>query len=143
MVEAVNIKVGGLLRLVRAVDERLAAGSRGLRSAGHYGLEPTAYAAAAGVANAALFNVMRQLSLAYGKRGVTAHTDRARPGRHRAPAPRGARPGPAAVAAHPRRCWMPCWPSPRIGQLHHPGAGGLGGEPPARTRGRRDDRLHA
>jgi len=26
------------------------------------------------IANAALFNVMRQLSLAYGKRGVTAHT---------------------------------------------------------------------
>jgi NAD(P)-dependent dehydrogenase (short-subunit alcohol dehydrogenase family) len=74
MVDAVNIKVGGMLRLARAVDARLQAGSRLVAIAGHYGLEPTAYAAAAGVANAALFNVMRQLSLAYGARGITAHT---------------------------------------------------------------------
>ena len=74
MVDAVNIKVGGLLRLVRAVDARLLRQSRIIAIAGHYGLEPTAYAAAAGIANAALFNVMRQLSLAYGERGVTAHT---------------------------------------------------------------------
>lgn len=74
MVDAVNIKVGGMLRLVRAVDEHLAAGSRLVAIAGHYGLEPTAYAAAAGVANAALFNLMRQLSLVYGARGITAHT---------------------------------------------------------------------
>lgn len=74
MVDAVNIKVGGLLRLVRAVDGHLVPHSRLIAIAGHYGLEPTAYAAAAGIANAALFNVMRQLSLAYGERGVTAHT---------------------------------------------------------------------
>lgn len=74
MVDAVNIKVGGLLRLVRAADARLAAGSRIVAIGGHYGLEPTAYAAAAGVANAALLNVVRQLSLAYGARGITAHT---------------------------------------------------------------------
>lgn len=74
MVDAVNIKVGGLLRLVRAVDSHLVPHSRLIAIAGHYGLEPTAYAAAAGIANAALFNVMRQLSLAYGERGVTAHT---------------------------------------------------------------------
>lgn len=74
MVDAVNIKVGGLLRLVRAVDERLVAGSRIVAIGGHYGLEPTAYAAAAGVANAAILNVVRQLSLAYGGRGITAHT---------------------------------------------------------------------
>lgn len=74
MVDAVNIKVGGLLRLVRAVDAQLQPGARLVAIAGHYGLEPTAYAAAAGVANAALFNVMRQLSLAYGPRGITAHT---------------------------------------------------------------------
>ena len=73
MVDAVNIKVGGLLRLVRAVDGRLSAGSRIVAIGGHYGFEPTAYAAAAGVANAALVNVTRQLSLAYGPRGVTAH----------------------------------------------------------------------
>lgn len=74
MVDAVNIKVGGLLRLVRAVDERLNTGSRIVAIGGHYGLEPTAYAAAAGVANAAILNVVRQLSLAYGARGITAHT---------------------------------------------------------------------
>lgn len=74
MVDAVNIKVGGLLRLVRAADSHLAAGSRIVAIGGHYGLEPTAYAAAAGVANAAILNVVRQLSLAYGPRGITAHT---------------------------------------------------------------------
>ncbi len=73
MVDAVNIKVGGLLRLSRAVDSWLAAGSRIVAIGGHYGFEPTAYAASAGVANAALVNVVRQLSLAYGPRGVTAH----------------------------------------------------------------------
>lgn len=73
LVDAVNIKVGGLLRLVRAVDGQLQPDSRLVAIGGHYGLEPTAYAAAAGVANAALVNVVRQLSLAYGARGVTAH----------------------------------------------------------------------
>jgi NAD(P)-dependent dehydrogenase (short-subunit alcohol dehydrogenase family) len=74
MVDAVNIKVGGLLRLVRAADGHLVAGSRIVAIGGHYGLEPTAYAAAAGVANAAILNVVRQLSMAYGPRGITAHT---------------------------------------------------------------------
>jgi len=71
--DAVNIKVGGLLRLVRAADTRLAKGSRIVAIGGHYGFEPSAYAATAGVANAALANVVRQLSWAYGERGVTAH----------------------------------------------------------------------
>ena len=73
LVDAVNIKVGGLLRLVRAVDAHLRMNSRLVAIGGHYGFEPTAYAAAAGVANAALVNVVRQLSLAYGARGITAH----------------------------------------------------------------------
>ena len=73
LVDAVNIKVGGLLRLTRAVDQQLVEGSRLVAIGGHYGLEPTAYAAAAGVANAALVNMVRQLSLAYGARGITAH----------------------------------------------------------------------
>lgn len=73
LVDAVNIKAGGLLRLTRAVDVRLQAGSRLVAIGGHYGFEPTAYAAAAGVGNAALANMVRQLSLAYGSRGVTAH----------------------------------------------------------------------
>ena len=73
LVDAVNIKVGGLLRLLRAVDAHLRMNSRLVAIGGHYGFEPTAYAAAAGVANAALVNVVRQLSLAYGARGITAH----------------------------------------------------------------------
>jgi short-subunit dehydrogenase len=71
--EAINLKVNGLLRLVRAVDERLVERSRLVAIGGHYGFEPTAYAATAGVANAALANLVRQLSLAYGPRRVTAH----------------------------------------------------------------------
>lgn len=71
---SVNIKAGGMLRLARAVDARLVSGSRLVGIAGHYGLEPTDYACAAGVANAALIALMRQLAIAYGRRGVTAHT---------------------------------------------------------------------
>jgi NAD(P)-dependent dehydrogenase (short-subunit alcohol dehydrogenase family) len=70
---AVDIKVNGLLRLVRAADDRLVAGGRIVAIGGHYGFEPTAYAAAPGIANAAIANLVRQLSWAYGPRGVTAH----------------------------------------------------------------------
>ncbi|MBS0318754.1 MAG: SDR family oxidoreductase [Proteobacteria bacterium] len=102
VVDAVNIKVGGMLRLVRAVDGHLGRGSRLVAIGGHYGFEPSAYAATAGVANAALANVVRQLSWAYGERGVTAHlvapgpadTDRLR----RVAADRGARTGNTAEA---------------------------------------------
>lgn len=73
VVDAVNIKVGGMLRLVRAADAALVRGARLVAIGGHYGFEPSAYAATAGVANAALANLVRQLSWAYGERGVTAH----------------------------------------------------------------------
>lgn len=73
LVDAVNIKVGGMLRLVRAVDSQLLPDARLVAIGGHYGFEPTAYAAAAGVCNAALVNLVRQLSLAYGERGISAH----------------------------------------------------------------------
>jgi len=73
VVDAVNIKVGGMMRLVRAVDAQLVRGSRLVAIGGHYGFEPTAYAATAGVANAALANLIRQMSWAYGERGITAH----------------------------------------------------------------------
>ena len=73
VVDAVNIKVGGMMRLVRAVDSRLVRGARLIAIGGHYGFEPTAYAATAGVANSALANLMRQYSWAYGERGITAH----------------------------------------------------------------------
>lgn len=73
MTDAINIKVSGMLRLVRAVDIYLEKGSRLVAIGGHYGFEPTAYAATAGVANAALVNLMRQYSWAYGDKGITAH----------------------------------------------------------------------
>ncbi|WP_269619637.1 SDR family oxidoreductase [Zhongshania sp. BJYM1] len=71
--DAVNIKVAGLMRLVRSVDPYLVKESRIVAIGGHYGFEPTAYAATAGVANAALANLIRQYSWAYGSRGITAH----------------------------------------------------------------------
>lgn len=73
LVEACNVKVGGFVRLVRAVEPRLRRHSRLVAIGGHYGFEPTAYAATAGVANAALANVVRQTSWAYGPQGITAH----------------------------------------------------------------------
>lgn len=73
MTDAINIKVSGMLRLVRAVDNHLVQGSRLIAIGGHYGFEPTAYAATAGIANAALVNLMRQYSWAYGDKGITAH----------------------------------------------------------------------
>lgn len=74
IITSVDIKVGGLLRLVRAAESSMVDGSRIIAIAGHYGLEPSAYAATAGIANAAVFAVVRQLSQAYGPRGITAHT---------------------------------------------------------------------
>ncbi|TAM12457.1 MAG: SDR family oxidoreductase [Nevskiaceae bacterium] len=71
--EAVNIKCGGMLRLVRGVEDKLRRGSRLVAIGGHYGFEPSAYAVGPGVANAALPSLMRQLNLAYGARGITAH----------------------------------------------------------------------
>jgi len=70
---AVALKCGGLLRLVRAVENNLRPGGRIVALGGHYGIEPAPYACAAGVTNAALANLVRQLATAYGPRGVTAH----------------------------------------------------------------------
>jgi NAD(P)-dependent dehydrogenase (short-subunit alcohol dehydrogenase family) len=70
---AVALKCGGLLRLVRAVDGQLGRGSRIVALGGHFGNEPAPYACAAGVTNAALANLVRQLADAYGPRGITAH----------------------------------------------------------------------
>jgi len=69
-----NIKVGGLLRLLHAVRGRLVPGSRFVTFAGSLGLEPRAHEAGPGAVNAAVFNLMRQISLLYGPRGVTTHT---------------------------------------------------------------------
>ena len=69
-----NIKVGGLLRLLHAVRDRFVPGSRFVTFAGSLGLEPRAHEAGPGAVNAAVFNLMRQISLLYGPRGVTTHT---------------------------------------------------------------------
>jgi NAD(P)-dependent dehydrogenase (short-subunit alcohol dehydrogenase family) len=69
-----NIKLGGLLRLVNGVRDALVPGSRIVAFAGSLGLEPSATEAGPGAINAALFNLMRQLSLIWGPRGVTTHT---------------------------------------------------------------------
>jgi NAD(P)-dependent dehydrogenase (short-subunit alcohol dehydrogenase family) len=70
---SVSLKLGGLLRLVRAVEDRFVEGSRIVAIGGHFGSEPTPQTCAAGVANAALANLVRQLADAYGPRGVTVH----------------------------------------------------------------------
>lgn len=97
VVDAVSIKVGGMMRLVRAADAWLVPGSRLVAIGGHYGFEPTAYAATAGVANAALANLVRQLSWAYGPRKITAHLVAPGPADterlHRVAAARGERDG--------------------------------------------------
>ena len=68
-----NIKAAGFIRLVRAADQGLRSGSRLVAIGGHYGFEPSPYAATAGVGNAALTNLVRQMSWGYGDRGITAH----------------------------------------------------------------------
>ncbi len=73
MGDAANIKVGGMVRLARAVVPKMARGSRLVAIGGHYGFEPSAYAAAAGAANAALVNLMRQLNWTHGPAGITSH----------------------------------------------------------------------
>lgn len=70
---ACNIKAGGFLRLVRALDERISTGSRFVAIGGTLGIEPTEHAPTAGVANAALANLVRQLVGPLGRRGATVH----------------------------------------------------------------------
>ena len=70
---AVELKVGGLLRLLRAVDDRIADHSRIVAVGGHLGSEPTEHAPLAGIANAALASVVRQLVGPLGRRGATVH----------------------------------------------------------------------
>lgn len=69
----VALKLGGLLRMIRAVGDRWAEGARIVAIGGHYGAEPSPRTCAAGVTNAALANLMRQLADDYGPRGVTVH----------------------------------------------------------------------
>lgn len=71
---AVDVKVNGLLRLVRAVDRLLVPGARIVAVTGHLGYDPVPASVTAGVANAALAALVRQLARAYGPRGITCHS---------------------------------------------------------------------
>lgn len=71
---AAGFKSVATLHLLRAVEGLLVEGSRFVAIAGSLGLEPGPGDAAPGTANAALINLMRQLSLRKGPDGVTVHT---------------------------------------------------------------------
>ncbi len=70
---AVDVKVNGTLRMVRAVDSKLIIDSRIIVLGGNLGYDPIPEAATAGVGNAALANLIRQLSAALGERQITCH----------------------------------------------------------------------
>jgi NAD(P)-dependent dehydrogenase (short-subunit alcohol dehydrogenase family) len=70
---AFEVKVNGTLRLVRAVEQDLGPDSRVVVLGGNLAYDPIPEAATAGVANAALANLMRQLSRALGPTGATCH----------------------------------------------------------------------
>ena len=71
---AVDIKVNGLLRLVRAVLPSLKPGSRVVALGGNLGFDPIPDAATAGIGSAAQANAVRQLNRALAERGVTCYT---------------------------------------------------------------------
>jgi NAD(P)-dependent dehydrogenase (short-subunit alcohol dehydrogenase family) len=69
----VDVKIGGLVRVLRAVEPHLGDGSRIVVLGGHYGYEPSPAAPLAGMVNAALSNLMRALADHWGRQGVTVH----------------------------------------------------------------------
>jgi NAD(P)-dependent dehydrogenase (short-subunit alcohol dehydrogenase family) len=74
LAHAAGLKAAGATRLLQAVQPRLVPGSRFVAIAGSLGFEPGPRDAAPGTANAALVNLMRQVALLYGPRGVVVHT---------------------------------------------------------------------
>lgn len=73
LTRGIDIKVGGFLRLIRAVRERLTEGSRIVVLGGHYGYEPSPAAPLTGIVNASLLNLVRSLADRWGPEGVTVH----------------------------------------------------------------------
>jgi len=71
---AIDIKVNGLLRLVRAVLPSLEEGGRIVAMGGNLGFDPIPDAATAGIGSAAQANAVRQLNRALAHRGVTCYT---------------------------------------------------------------------
>lgn len=80
-----EVKVIGLLRLVRALQGHFADHARIVAVGGNLGLDPVPHASTAGLANAAQANLVRQLNRRLAPEGVTCHT---------------VAPGPVATARH-------------------------------------------
>lgn len=74
LARAVDLKVGGTVRLLHAIRDHLAPAARFVAVAGSLGFEPGPLDAGPGTVNAALANVMRQVSQLYGPRGLVTHT---------------------------------------------------------------------
>jgi NAD(P)-dependent dehydrogenase (short-subunit alcohol dehydrogenase family) len=74
VVQAIEVKVNGLIRLVRGVQPNLVAGGRIVAVGGNLGFDPVEGVSTAGIANAAQANAVRQLARVLGRRGVTCHT---------------------------------------------------------------------
>lgn len=72
--EGMEVKVGGTVRLLHAVRDHFADPATFITVAGSLGFEPGPMDAGPGTVNAALANLMRQISLLYGPRGVAVHT---------------------------------------------------------------------
>lgn len=70
LAEALNVKVGGLTRMVEAAQGRFSAHARVIAVTGNLGHDPVAAAASAGIANAAVANLIRQLSQELAPLGV-------------------------------------------------------------------------
>ncbi len=70
---AVDVKINGTLRLIRAVESRFVEDSRVIVLGGNLAYDPIPEAVTAGVGNAALANLVRQLSRSLGTRKVTSH----------------------------------------------------------------------
>lgn len=71
---AIDVKVVGLLQLVRGVAERFGRHSRVIAVGGNLGFDPMPAAATPGLGNAAQAAAVRQLNRALAPRGVTCHT---------------------------------------------------------------------
>jgi NAD(P)-dependent dehydrogenase (short-subunit alcohol dehydrogenase family) len=73
ILDAVDVKVGGLLRVLRALKSSLTSESTVVVIGGDLAYEPSSDASAAGIANAALANCVRQLQWPLGHEGIRIH----------------------------------------------------------------------
>lgn len=69
-----NVKVSGTVRLFQAVRESMGPGCRFAAMAGTLGIEPGASEAGPGAVNAALLNLVKQISHNSAEQGFTVHT---------------------------------------------------------------------